>query len=239
MNIPSELQRSIPREVRLTAAGKLVTVVVGLLAAAAVIVPAWLYVLAERGRAADAAAVDTRGRVIALGATRDDHPRWLATYEFSVDGRRHEATSRLGRRDRQRVAVGEVVTVRYLPADPGTSWVDGFPPDRVPPFVPPVVFAGMAAAAIALGLTIRKQRWLLAGGRPAVATVTGAKRVSRSHSHSNRVTFEFHLLSGALAQGRIELQKKPEFGSEMIVLYDPETPSRCARYPLALVRISG
>lgn len=238
MAIPHDLVRSMPRDVRLSPAGRVVATVALAAGVAAVGLSAWLYLLAARGRAADAGAAAVAGEVVRLAATRDEHPRWVATYSYEAAGRRYENTSRLGRRDRQPLAVGDTLRVRYLPDDPGTSWVEGYQPGRVPIFVAPAVFLGLAVAAGSLAGLIRYQKWMLAFGRPAAGTVTASTSVAQSHGKTTRITVQYRILSGATVETRFDLAKAPKVGAEVLLLYDPETPTRAVRYPLSLVSLA-
>jgi hypothetical protein len=50
------------------------------------------------------------------------------------------------------------------------------------------------------------------------------------------MTYEFPLLSGAVASGKAGTSAKPPaIGSVICVIYDPESPKRNAVYPLSLV----
>jgi len=116
--------------------------------------------------------------------------------------------------------------------------VEGRQPARPPILLAPLAFVGLGTLAAVLGLTIRRQRWLLADGRPAVAVVTSTRCISAGHALSHRTTLEFQTLSGARATARLDLQKRAPVGSELVVLYDAESPARCRPYPLSLVRLA-
>lgn len=161
MTIPPELLRSIPRDVRLSLAGKAVVAAAVALLAAGVGLGVWLYVLASRPES-----------------------------------------------------------------------------DRLPAALPPVLFVSLGTAGILLLRFVRGQASLVATGRPAVAVVTGKRKVSHGKTQSNRIDLEFAALSGARVKTHIDLQTRPpNVGSEIVVVYDADTPTRCARYPLGLVRI--
>ncbi len=80
---------------------------------------------------------------------------------------------------------------------------------------------------------------LLAEGRGALAQVTRSKKVRSQDGAHYVVYYEFRLMSGAVASGRYSSRRSPPSdGATICVVYDPERPSRSARYPLALVRLA-
>ena len=237
MTMPSELLRSIPREVRLTAAGRIAAIVALLLFLAAVIMSAWFFALTLRGQEQKHGTSRTTGRIVRLNETRGDHPRWVVTYRYDVDGHPYQGTARLGRRDRQHFEVGEAIGVNYLAADPETHWIDGYESPGVPAVVAPFAFVAFGSAGLVLLIGIRRQMALLSYGRPALALVTGARKVGHGEHRRYRLSYTYGLLSGATQTGSLEMRKKPPAaGSEIIILYDPDNPKRRARYPMSLVR---
>ena len=236
MRIPHELLRSTPREVSLTAAGSFAAVMAWLLGVGGMVMSVWLFAHSMDARAADREAVVTSGDVVRLGATRGEHPKWVATYAYRVDGLTIEGRSTLGRRDRQRVAVGDVLQVRYLTGEPTRSWVDGYQPGRIPFLVSPAVLVLMGFGAGSIVLTVRRQRAMLTSGRPAVATVKDVKKVSHQHGQTYRATVEYQPVAGSTVTRKFDVSKGTGVGSELIVLYDPETPKRAVKYPLSMVR---
>ena len=236
MRIPHELERSIPREVTLTAAGRVAAVVACRLGVSGIALSVWLYSRSVQARAADLDAVAAPARVVGLSGTRGDHPRWVATYEYRVDEVTHGGRSTLGRRDRQRLAVGDVLQILYLPAEPAKSWVDGYQPGRIPVVLAPLAFVAFGLGAGALAFTLRRQRTMLSLGRPAVATVKDVKKVSNEHGNTYRATVEYQTLGGGRTTRKLDVSKATVAGAELIVLYDPETPARAVKYPLSLVK---
>ena len=87
--------------------------------------------------------------------------------------------------------------------------------------------------AFLLPIPVRREVRLLAEGRPAPGRVTGFKKADEAF----RVQYEFRLLNGALAKGKVNRSKPPVVGAPLCVLYDPENPRRNALYPLSLVRL--
>src|SRR5262245_21841498 len=228
MTIPSELLRSIPRDIKLTGAGKFAAVCAVLFLLASVVVSGWLYALTVRGEAQSAEAVFTNAEIVRLSATRGDHPRWSATYRYDVNGRSFEGTARLGRVDRQRVVLGDTLPVWYVPADPQTHWIDGDQPQRVPPAVVPGVFVPMALLGGLLLIQIQREMNLLSNGRAATGVVTGSRKI-KGGTHGGhdmqRVMFEYRLLSGGVGKGRFDTRRSaPQAGSEIVLVYDPDNP---------------
>ena len=238
---PAELLRSPPRLVCLTAAGQALAALTVSLLAGAFVSGIWLYVLATRDAARfqqlTSKGVSTQAEVVQLGRTRGKQARRTVTYWYAAEGQSYRGRTTLGKRDRRKFEIGSRIPVRYLPANPGWSWMHGYEPKGVPPWLVPVVALGLALAAAPIALVLRGQRRLLAEGRPALARVTQCRRVHGGGHTRSRVHYEFRILSGATRTGSYEVEKNPPpVGSTLVVIYDREEPRRNARYPLSLVR---
>ena len=106
-----------------------------------------------------------------------------------------------------------------------------------PIWLPPVAGAGLLALALVLWLSVRRQRELVASGRPAVARVLGTRRhVKHGGAEHYDVTVELRLLNGAVRTASIRQPRPMAPGADVIVLYDTERPARLAAYPLQLAR---
>jgi len=240
--LPTELLHSPPRLVRLTAAGKALAGVGVTLLAGAFVGGVSLYLLAAR----DAArlgrimreGVSIQAEVVQVGRTRrDGEVRRVVTYSYDAGARSYRGRTVLRRRDRRKFEIGSRIPVRYLPADPGQSWMAGYEPKGVPLWVFPVVSLGLALGAAPMALVLRAQRRLLEEGRPALARVRQCRRTQSSGHSRTRVHYEFRILSGATRTGSFEVEKNPPAtGSTLTVIYHREEPRRNARYPLSLVR---
>jgi hypothetical protein len=91
----------------------------------------------------------------------------------------------------------------------------------------------MGATGWLLTRLLAAQRHLLCEGRPAPGVVTDHKKTH----HATVAHYTFATMSGAIAQGQLEQQKKPPaVGSTLCVLYEPDRTSHNRVYPLALVR---
>ncbi len=134
---------------------------------------------------------------------------------------------------------GSPLIVRYLPFQPGQSWIRGYEPRGVPFWAGPVVAMSLALLAGVRWYALRRQWMLLAEGRGALAQVTRSKKVRGQHGTHYVVYYEFRLMSGAVASGRYDSrQSPPPDGATICVVYDPDRPNRSAGYPLTLVRLA-
>jgi len=104
-----------------------------------------------------------------------------------------------------------------------------------------VVATGIAAIGVLCLLGINQERRLLSEGRAAPALVTALKTQSGTHGEKHRsMTYEFPLMSGAVASGKSGTSSKPPaVGSVICIVYDPERPGRNKVYPFGLVRPAG
>jgi hypothetical protein len=109
--------------------------------------------------------------------------------------------------------------------------------DSAPIWIPPAVFIGIGSVGTAILIGLRREMWILSVGRPAIGRVLSSKKIKRGKHNVLRVNYEFVMLSGAKRIGRFDVEKDPpKEASELIVLYDPENPSRQIRYPGSLAR---
>lgn len=242
---PRGLDRGRPREVRLSIAGRVLVVMIGLLLAAAPTAGVFMVRMAaaqrvERQRLADDGA-KTDGVVTRLWRTSSKNStQWSVAYQFEVEGRTYTGQSRIPRAWSKTLQVGGKVPVRFVVDEPRVSQPAGLAPQLLPLWVPYLV----AAALVGLGLTalvgLRRERELLADGRVAEAVVTKHTTHHAQHGGSYRMMrYEFQLLSGATITGKSATSSKPPaIGSVICVLYDPERPTRNRPYPLPLVRLA-
>ncbi len=241
--IPPELRRSIPREVRLTLAGKLAAATVAALLAGALVGGILLYWAAARDAARrqslQSQGVLTQGSVIRVGRTPGDQPKRVVFFRYSIGGQNYEGRSVLERLDHRSFPAGSPLPVRYLPSDPHMSWMPGYEPQGTPMWLVAVLAAGLAFPAGLISWRLRRESALLAEGRPAVARVTHSKRIRQDKRRTYRIFYTFTILSGAERAGHCDVNKNPPVdGSLLTILYDREEPRRSALYPLPLVRVA-
>jgi hypothetical protein len=233
---PDGLEFCRSRQVRWTAAGKTVFALAVAFFVGALAGGVALSVLASRQaeelRLFREQGVDTQGRIARLWRSGDEgHTRRVA-YLFNVQGRTYPGLAELPHSVWKNLQVGSDLAVRYLPSNPAVSYPLGREPGPMPMWVSCLVAASLAAVGGLLMLLLRRQSWLLAQGRPALAVVT-------RHTKTDKGTvahYEFVMLSGSVAKGRRGPSRRPPaIGATFCVFYDPDSPRRNAPYPLPLV----
>jgi hypothetical protein len=228
-----------PREVRLTATGRFLAALAIVLSAAAVAAAIVLPVLragqqAERDVAArEAVAADaTITRVTLL---KGEHPRRVITYRYAAADGVHENTVRLSQDDARSASEGERLAIRYLPSRPAQSWIAGDESGVLPLLLLPVIPVVLLSIAALIAWPVRRDCVLLAEGRFARARIISSKRVSRSHHHAHKVSYEFTTLSGTTVTGSTERARPlADVGASVAIVYHRDNPRWNAIYPLSL-----
>jgi hypothetical protein len=236
---PGRLDRSRPREVRLTGAGfALLALSVACVAAAAAASAVLLNAAgrdAEEYRLLFEEGADAEAIVTRLWRGSGESRRPFAAYSFSVGGRVYSGESRARLRIWEDLRVGSVLPVRFAVADPSLNVPRGWPRNRTPMWLGPAAGLGLAIVGVLVAFPVRSQRRLLAEGRVSRGIVTKHSRTDKGTS----VEFKFLLLNGAAVNGHSRGSKTPTPpGSPVCVLYDPENPRRNALYPLTLARLA-
>lgn len=237
---PPELLRSRPRDVRLTAGGRALSIVSWLLFAVALTVGVGIYRessrQAEQQRTFDRESASAVAEVTRLWRTSDD--RWVA-YRFGVEGREYSGKRKIRSSWWRTLQNGSSIDVRYLPGDPSQNVVAGAERGTLPMFLAFLLPAAIGAVGVLCQVLLNSQRRLLMEGRPAPALVTAVVTHKTSHGGSHRsITYTFPVLSGATAAGKSESPRKPPaVGSVICVVYDTERPTRSRIYPFPLVKV--
>lgn len=239
---PEGLNLSRPREVELSAGGKFLFGLAMLLFAGAIGAGLALWRIHARESAAarviETTGVDTKATVVRLTRRSDEEKAAIVEYTFDANGREYHGKEEVPLSMWRSLDVGSPFGVRYSAPNPELSVRQDVAPHVMPRFVPFLVADALAIFGTLCVFAIRRQRDLLAEGRIAPARVTAHKKDHTSHGGTHRsMTYEFAMLSGAVATGRAGTSSKPPaIGSVICVVYDPERPSRSAVYPLQLVR---
>jgi len=240
---PLELQRSRPRDVRLTAAGTVLTMVWIALFAGAIVVTILLSRESASQRHArslfDSTGVTATAHVVRLWRESNEHKTPRVEYAFDANGREVDGRAKLPLKRWQSLRTGDSIDVRYLPTDPTYHVILEETREVMPAWLPFVVGLLMAAGGLGCMAAVRMQRRLLAEGRVARATVTKVTKRHTTHGGSYRsVAFSFPTLSGATVAAKASTShKSPDVGASVWVVYDPDNPKRSAMYPMQLVKL--
>lgn len=232
------LTHSRPRATSLTGSGRALMALAVALLVAAVMSGPLLYGAAQRqARAGEAFQQNSQviaGEVVRLRRSDDNH---RVTYRFVVNGRAYESTARVSSSRYRGLRVGGPVRVRFLPDTPSIHRLDGTGDDGLPvalAFVAPVL---LVAASGVLIWIVNRNRWLLTEGRLTHGVVVARKVRTTHDTKSYRVTYQFPLLDGRVAEGAAIFHRNPPpVGARIEVLYDPERPARSAIHPLAFLQ---
>jgi hypothetical protein len=221
--LPPELAVTVPRDVRLTVGGLVVSALavaaaVGALVAGIVMTLVYLRASDDR-QARERDGVEANAAVAQVLERRGDGPRRVVTYRYNVGGGSYTGRTALRNRDRRVFRPGVPIRIGFVPARPDRSWMIGYEPSGFPLWVIPLTVFSLALVAVALVWSVRRQWILLSKGK------------------RYRVTYEFQTLSGARQQSRCDIGKTPPaIGAIIPVVYHRDRPDWSATYPLQLVR---
>lgn len=236
------LPESVPRDVQLTAAGRVLAAVGTLVLAgglAGSLVLAGVSVRqAARARDLVAHGEMTTGVVTRLWKDGDNARR--VEYRFSVDGGTFVNRGRVSAAVRRTLVVGSPLPVRYRPSAPAENDLGGPARAAIPLALPVLVAVIGTLFGVGTLSQIAWQRRLLAEGRLASGVVTNLSIHKGTHGSTHRtIRYEFTLLSGVRASGRSQTSSRVlAAGSAVWVVYDPDEPARNRLYPLSLVQAS-
>lgn len=240
--IPEELNSYIPREVRLTGAGRVVTALIPILVLAGIGVG--MLMDHNGGKAKQTCeAIVSRGitipaTVMEVKARKEGNMERTVSFYYLVNGETHKSSQRLRKADKRPFSIGSGIPVRYLPENPANSWAVGYEPEGVPLLASVLVGCLIAFAPVGLVILLSNQRRMLAEGRPALARVVSLPKKNGGHDHHYSVECEFKALSGAVRRIKLNVSKMPPVGGLLTILYDKDNLKRASIYPLALVRVA-
>ena len=243
-NPPTELGRSIPREVRLTRAGVAVMVVAFAMLAAAIASGVGLGMRTAREKrrieAIQTSGQDAEAVVTRRWRTSGESPKYRLAYTFEWQGQIYGGESSVPRSRWSAITEDSRLPIRFVPSKPEWNYAKEWPGKPLPPFVPVVAAAFFLLAGFAVREGVRRQKSLIAEGRTAPA------RILKRRTHHNGeggtqtiVTYEFALPGGAIVKGRANSRKGRDLGSVQCAIYLPENPRRNGLYPLELAKPAG
>jgi hypothetical protein len=240
-SMPPELERALPRNVELNPSGvslAVIAVLLGVVAIGSLGAFSMARGTAQRERESlERSGVGVEAVVVGAGRNSGDDKRRYAIYRYVAGGREHPRRVTLRHSDHRSAVPGDRFDVRYLPDDPGKSWVVGYEPEGPPAVAMVAVPLTCAAMGLLILWTLRRQLYLLAEGRATQARVVEVKRVRRENHKSYRVAYEFTAMSGGVRRIRLDARRKPEENAIITLVYDRENPRRAAVYPFPLVRV--
>ncbi len=238
---PPGISRSTPRPVRLSAGGIAMIVAAILMACGGV--GGAIAINAQRSsRRARAEHFRENGQtaegvVTRLWHTGSEDVQYRVQYRFTADGSPYAGQGNLSRRNWKSLNVNGPIEIRYLPANPRQNRPLNSSSGVAPVWIPYLFGAILLSGSVLFPLILRKQRRLLAEGKPAPAVVTRNRQVYSGEGGShNEVCYEFPLLAGGTAKGRSNRRPKPT-GTVLCALYDPDNPRRNTLYPMSLVKL--
>jgi hypothetical protein len=246
---PQELDRPLPRPVRLTVTGifycvmALASIVFGVVMTAQLCTP-------ELRRQAENDSLTRRltaeGRETEATVTR----LWSAlgrdrvNYDYTVDGRGYHSGSYIASQHWQQLQVGSPLAIRYLPSDPTKTCPETDPPNSGNNWSFILLAISLVLVfPLLFAVTFSSFVWprfrLLARGKPARGVVTRCKEGSRRRMSGYFLYYDFPLPYGGLCRGKDFSGQPVAEGSIVTVLYDPNKPRRNALYPMDTVRLAA
>jgi hypothetical protein len=234
---PAELERSRPRECRLTAAGKALLGLSVFLLVAAIGAGVALHLKATGDRQERRALMErgapAQGEVTRRWINRGKNTKYWVAYRYRIEGRSYDFRMETGRGDWQKLSEESTLSIRFLPENPGSHYVEGFEEQLLPLWVPYIVGIVLAGTGWLVHRLLRIQRRLLQEGRAVPGVITEHRKTK----DGKVARYVFLQLSGSQGEGKMSPRKNPpEIGSLVCVLYEPDRVKNNGVYPLTLVR---
>lgn len=239
--VPPELERRIPRRIRLDEFGIIHCVVAaaclsfGIYETAQVVNPE-LRRQAENDNLTRRLTAEGRGTEATVTHLYSGFG-YVVSFDYTVDGRNYRRGSSISSKHWKSLGVGSPLAICYLPSDPSKASPAADPPNSqnnwgtALPLVGMILFFMLGFAAINLSVLFPKRR-LLTRGQPVRGIVTRCKEGSNGRSSGYFLNYDFSLLDGSHCQGKAFRRYPDAEGSEVTVLYDRNQPQRNTLYPL-------
>ncbi|MEO8372530.1 MAG: hypothetical protein ABI806_25310 [Candidatus Solibacter sp.] len=240
-NPPDGLGYSSLRPVRLTGAGRALQV--GAAAMVLVGIAAWFFMsLASQREKTEARLMAEQGartnaeitRVWRTGGNaknRNAEARNRLSYTFQHAGQHYSRSLQVPYKIWQNLKAGQSLEVRYVAERPEISQPVEWGGRPMAPWAAYLVGGLLMMIAPLFLLPLRRQYLLLAEGKPAPGRIVEMQKTDETVL----MKFEFRLLNGATARGKVQLGEAPK--EPFCVLYEPDNPRRWALYPMSLVKL--
>lgn len=162
---------------------------------------------------------------------RNSEARNRLAYTFEHAAQRYSRSTQAPYKIWRNLKAGQSLEVRYMAGRPEISQPVEWSRRPLVPWAAYLVGGLMMMMAPLFLLPLRCQHLLLTEGKPAPGRITEIKKTDETLT----VKFEFRLLNGATAKGKVHVGKAPK--EPLCVLYQPDNPRRHALYPMSLVRL--
>src|SRR5438128_1077302 len=206
---PDGLDRSRPREVRLTAGGKGLLSLAAIFLAAGVVVAIGLGIVtareAEEHRLLREQGADTEAVVTRLWRDSGESKQPWVAYRFTAGDHTYHGRAKIRHATWVRLSVGSPLPVRFVPSHPEINRPLGTQSKSTSLWVPYLVGAGFAAFGWLTTLPVQIHHRFLTEGRAAPGVVTRHEKSDKETT----VHYEFLLLSGSTAKGHSWSGKQP------------------------------
>jgi hypothetical protein len=161
-------------------------------------------------------------------------------YHYNVDGRSYDAHSDIASEHWQTLQVGFSLGVSYLAIDPSHAYPSADPPHLESLWWMSYPFDGFFLLFGAWLLsTVWREGRLLARGCVSRAVVTRCEATRGRGGVVYIFYYEFPLPTGGLCRDKSEMGRPLPAGSPVTVLYDPDNPRRNSPYPMGLVKVAA
>jgi hypothetical protein len=232
--IPSDLTGQLPRRTRLAKNGIQSAIVLMILIAIAVAITLRVGMHAAQLTRTRTALRQDSNEVI---GKVDKRTRSEFYYSFS-----HNGKTFTGRASKQahNLQVSDPLPILYVPSNPSinhpSAWEEPTELDWVPYFGPVILLL----ISLAVHISMRWDRNLVAKGTPADAAIT--KCIER-HGRSGNVNgftiqYEFRTEDGTVTNGNSSSETREEIGARICVLYLPRNPRRNQTYTSLCYRVA-
>ena len=235
---PRELTRALPRETSMTGRGIFMAIMGAILLLGSI--PLFLLLHSENARqnvraeALRTQGVEAAGEIVRLWHSGDKSHTPMVTYAFTANGIRLRGDSSVPGGVWGNLQKAGFLPIRYVPSDTSINHPVAWEPSTMPDWVPFILPVVLAAVAIALLISLRRQSEVAAEGLPAAGVVTKCSRVKGGFA----VRYQFRMKDGAIARGSSHVPRRLEVGATVCVLYLPQNPRRNQMYPTSLYRVT-